>query len=276
MVDLVSIIIPVYNAHQYLEACINSVNNQTYANVEVIVVDDGSNQKTKNKIQELSTKIDIILTQENKGQSTARNVGVKNSKGKFIIFIDSDDFVEKDFCEKLIINYSDNYASITSYANIIEKKKKKNIFKPKGGGIKEVLKNNIALGTSLFLKTEFDAIGGYDEKMKTGFEDWEMLIRLLANTKKDVFVVENALYNYRKGIISTTTKANKIKYDLLKYIYYKHEDLYKLYFKDFVDFLLNKIEIEEKQKLKAYEKIDYKIGSFILKPLRFIKKIING
>lgn len=275
MEHLISIVIPVYNTHQYLEECIYSVYNQTYANIEVIVVDDGSNQKTKNKLQELSPKIDLIVTQKNKGQATARNVGINKAKGDFILFIDSDDYINKEYCKEVIASYSKDISVITTYANIIIKNEPIKVFKPIGGSLKKSLFHNIALGTSFFLRTDLVAIGGYDEEMKTGFEDWEMLIRLLEYSKKSVFVVEKPLYNYRKGIISTTIKANKVKYDLLKYIYNKHENLYKFFFKEFISFLLEKNENEEKEKLKVYTHLDYKLGNFILKPLRFIKRIIN-
>ncbi|QTD37559.1 glycosyltransferase [Polaribacter batillariae] len=273
MEDLISIIIPVYNTHQYLEACINSVNNQTYANVEVIVVDDGSNQKTKNKIQELSTKIDVLLTQENSGQSTARNLGIENAKGNYIVVLDSDDYFESTFCEKALkkIKQNNEVKIVTCRANIIFNNKIKDIFIPKGGDLSKMIIKNTAMGSCMFKRKDWQYVTGYDEKMRKGFEDWEFYIRLLKNGGY-VFVIDEVLFNYRRHTLSTTTKANKIKYDLLKYIYLKHEDLYKLYFKDLVDFLLNKIELEEAQKIKIYNKIDYKIGSFILKPLRFIKK----
>ena len=87
--------------------------------------------------------------------------------------------------------------------------------------------------------------------MRNGFEDWELLIRLLHFTNKDV---------------SVTTKANSMKYNLLKYIYSKNEEIYKQYFNDFVSFLLFRIEKEENEKLKMYSKLEYKLGYSILKP----------
>lgn len=275
MNEKISIIIPCYNTYEYILLCIESVRSQTYKNIELIVVDDGSNNNTKRLLEELSSKIDVLITQENKGQSAARNIGVSKADGKFIVFVDSDDTLENTFLEKLITNYKEEYSVITTYANIIVNKKIIDIFKPNGGGIREALKYNIALGTSMFLKNDLLAISGYDENMRKGFEDWEMLIRLLAYSNKEVFVVDLPLYNYRKGIISTTTTANEIKYDLLRYIYYKHEDLYKVYFKDFISLLLNKIEREEKEKIKMYSRVEYKIGYIILQPFKFIKRVLN-
>lgn len=273
--NIVSIIVPVYNTSQYLEKCINSISNQTYSNIEIIVIDDGSNQKTKNKIEELSSKIDVVIHQSNKGQSTARNIGLNRAKGHFVIFVDSDDYVSENFCKELIENYNNEFSVVTCYANLFTENKNLYVYKPEGGGLKEAIIKNTALGTSLFVKEELKKIGGYDESMVKGFEDWELLIRLLKNTTKKIKVVETPLYFYRKGIISTTTTANKLKYKLLKYIYTKHINTYINYHEEIVNHLLNNIEKEEHEKNKMYNRIEYKIGFAILKPLRFIKRIFN-
>ncbi len=96
---LVSIIIPCYNDEQYIEQCVNSALNQTYSNIEVIVVDDGSNRKTKTVLKKLEPNITTLITQNNQGQSTARNVGIRYAKGNYILVLDSDDYFEPTFCE---------------------------------------------------------------------------------------------------------------------------------------------------------------------------------
>ena len=275
MNEFVSIIIPCYNTHKYIVKCVESVRNQTYKNIELIVVDDGSDQVTKSKLNELSFQIDVLIHQKNKGQSSARNVGLKKATGKYIIFIDSDDFVSPNFCETLVDNYSSEHAVVTCFAELFSKNSS-DLYKPIGGGLDKAILNNTALGTSLFLRRELLEIQGYDESMRNGFEDWELLIRLLHFTNKDVFVVNKVLYNYRKGIVSVTTKANSMKYNLLKYIYSKNEEIYKQYFNDFVSFLLFRIEKEENEKLKMYSKLEYKLGYSILKPFRFIKNFLNA
>lgn len=274
----ISVIIPVYNTAQYIEQCIESILNQSYENIELILVDDGSNQKTKNKIKELSDKVNIILTQENQGQSTARNNGIKKATGDVLLVLDSDDYFEPNFCKKAIefLKNTKNTKIITCNCNIInEEGKIIGGFNPVGGDISKMILNNTAMGSCMFKKREWSLAGGYDENMRSGFEDWEFYIRLLS-TGGNVYVIPELLFNYRKCIQSTTTKANEVKYDLLKYIYKKNEDIYKKYFNNFILFLLSRIEREEKEKLKMYSKIEYKIGFNILKPLRFVKRIFNG
>ena len=274
--NTVSIIIPCYNDAQFIEQAVASALSQTYPNKEVIVVDDGSNEETKAVLKKLEPKITRLITQENQGQSTARNAGIAAASGAYILTLDSDDYFEPSFCEKAIslMDASEEIKLVTCYATLIHDNGSTQVFKPKGGTIKDFLFANQALGTSFFRKEDWKVCGGYDETMRSGFEDWEFFIRLLENGGKTI-VVGEALYNYRKRETSTTSKANKIKTELLKYIYLKHSDLYKYNFELFVGHVMRVLENEEKEKLKNLERIEFKIGSTILKPLRYIKSLFK-
>ena len=102
---LISIIIPVYNAEKYLKKCLDSVINQTYKNLEIILVDDGSTDKSPeicDKYAEKDSRI-IVLHKENGGVSSSRNAGLDIFKGEYLSFVDSDDYVEPDYIEYLYI-----------------------------------------------------------------------------------------------------------------------------------------------------------------------------
>jgi glycosyltransferase involved in cell wall biosynthesis len=110
MKNLVSIIVPVYNAEVYLERCINSIRNQTYRNLEIILVDDGSNDHSLSiceHFQDLDNRIKVIA-QENGGSSIARNTGLDNANGDIIGFVDSDDHINEDMIEIMVnlLNYN--------------------------------------------------------------------------------------------------------------------------------------------------------------------------
>lgn len=95
----VSIIIPAYNASKYIKRCIASLLNQTYKNIEIIVVNDGSTDNTL----EMAKQFDItVLDKENGGVSSARNMGLKIATGDYICFVDADDYVEKNYIESVI------------------------------------------------------------------------------------------------------------------------------------------------------------------------------
>lgn len=104
MVDKISIIVPVFNTELYLHRCIKSILNQTYSNLEVILIDDGSSDNSSSICDEysiLDNRIKVFHI-DNSGVSKARNIGIKNSTGEWIGFVDSDDYIEPDMYETLI------------------------------------------------------------------------------------------------------------------------------------------------------------------------------
>lgn len=119
MNELVSIIIPVYNVILYLFDCIETVEQQTYKNIEIILVDDGSSDGSEKLCDELSESYGNIkvIHQKNSGVSTARNNGIEASSGEYIIFVDSDDFIDPNMIEKLI-NARNAYPSLLPVCGI--------------------------------------------------------------------------------------------------------------------------------------------------------------
>lgn len=128
---LISIIVPVYNVEQYIEKCIESIIIQTYENIEIILVNDGSIDKSKEICESWKEKDErvILINKKNGGVSSARNAGLELAKGEFIMFVDSDDCIKKDLCEVLISHMDDQCDLIASCITI----KNKGIF---GNGIK--------------------------------------------------------------------------------------------------------------------------------------------
>lgn len=110
----ISIIIPVYNVEKFLKKCIDSVVNQTYRNFEVILIDDGSIDLSGEICDEYAEKYSYIKVfhKKNGGQAAARNYGVTLAKGKYVTFIDSDDFVEKNYLEVLIDIVTENHVDM--------------------------------------------------------------------------------------------------------------------------------------------------------------------
>jgi len=110
----VSIIIPIYNAAKYLDECLTSVVSQSYSNIEIILVNDGSLDDSKS-ICDTYAKNDkriIVLNQKNMGVSASRNNGIKVASGKYLCFLDSDDFVHPDYIKCLINNIKENTLSV--------------------------------------------------------------------------------------------------------------------------------------------------------------------
>ena len=107
---LISVIVPVYNVERYLRQCIESITNQSYKNLQIILIDDGSKDnsgKICDEYAEKDKRVEVIH-KENTGVSAARNTGLDNAKGEWITFVDADDWVEKNFCEILIKKATEN------------------------------------------------------------------------------------------------------------------------------------------------------------------------
>lgn len=113
MKPLISIIIPVYNKAIYLNACIDSVVSQTLSDIEIIVINDGSTDKSREIIESYSDPRIRLFNIDNGGVSNARNIGIRNAEGEYILFLDADDTVDKDYCENL-------YRIFTSFESDID------------------------------------------------------------------------------------------------------------------------------------------------------------
>ena len=103
MLDLISIIVPIYNVDLYVEKCLESISLQTYKNIEVLLINDGSTDNSKIICEKFANNDErfILFNQNNQGLSAARNKGLEIAKGKYVAFIDSDDFIAETFIEEL-------------------------------------------------------------------------------------------------------------------------------------------------------------------------------
>lgn len=272
----VTIVIPCYNDKDFIEETLNSVLKQTFQDFQIIIVDDGSNKSTKEVLKKINHPNVSILEQENGGLSNARNNGFKKATGKYILSIDSDDTLDASFLEKavLILDEKENVSAVSSYCNIFEGSYKiisKHL--PKGGGLNNFLFDNNSTSFALIRKSSWELIGGYDENMKDGFEDWEFWISI---TKGGGYVhmIEEFLFNYRQKSISMSKESKKNHREMnLAYIYKKHKDIYANHFIDVVDFLSELAARNKRNEIKYKTSIDFKIGKIILFPFRALKRM---
>lgn len=128
MKPMISVIIPVYNVEKYLRRCVNSVLNQTYSNLEIILVDDGSTDNSGAICDELSNEDNriIVIHQKNAGLSMARNRALDISKGEYIVFVDSDDFIDEEMYESMLkkMQFYDADMVMCSYTKWLEDEKR--------------------------------------------------------------------------------------------------------------------------------------------------------
>jgi glycosyltransferase involved in cell wall biosynthesis len=274
----VSVVIPCYNDKEYIEETVQSVLDQTFQDFEIIIVDDGSDKGTKKVLFSLKNEKIQIITQINQGLSSARNNGIKEAKGDYILTLDSDDTFDSAFLEKavVILDKHQNIGAVSSYCNIfIKNHQVVHKYSPKGGGVDNFLFDNNSVSFALIRKKCWKSVGGYDEQMKNGFEDWEFWI---AMTKKGwlVFNIPDFLFNYRQKKQSMLKEA-KMNYreSNLSYIYKKHQDLYQPHFEKVVDYLASLAERNKKNEIKYKNSIEFKVGRCMLFPINKINAIIK-
>lgn len=208
--NLVSVIVPVFNAENYISKTLESVLSQTYQNLEIIIVDDYSNDSTIQKISKFKdSRIKLIQLDTNQGVSNARNVGILNSTGDYIAFIDSDDIWYNDKIEKQIKFLKEKKANFcyTAYELIDEQNniKKSKINIPEFVTYNDLLKTNvIACSSVLINKSLLNNVSFLNVK----HEDYVLWLTLIKQANR-FFGLNEVLLSYRKrkGSIS----SNKFK-----------------------------------------------------------------
>ncbi len=118
----ISIVVPVYNVAQYVPGCLDSLINQTYKNIEIICVNDGSKDNSLEVLNEYKQKDNriTVIDKENGGVSSARNEGIKIASGEYITFVDADDYIDLDVCEKCMKKINKENADVIYYSCILE------------------------------------------------------------------------------------------------------------------------------------------------------------
>lgn len=232
MEKLISVIIPVYNVEKYLEKCIQSVINQTYKNLEIILVNDGSTDNSLNickKFSNIDNRI-VLFNKENGGLSSARNFGIDNASGEYISFLDSDDFISENMYEILVDNlekFNGDISIIEScdvYENnyFIEKQineKEVIIYSKQEAMIKYFEGNFIPAWGKLYKKRLFNNI-----RFPLGIlnEDEAIMIKIFDSCDKNIIYQNIKLYFYLKresGSITSTKKNIKNNVDWINNAY---------------------------------------------------------
>ncbi len=229
--DKVSIIIPFFNTKKYIEKCLGSIKEQSFKNIEVLLVNDGSTDSSA-KVCERFTKSDdrfkVITLKKNMGPAVARNTGLDFITGNYVCFIDSDDYVHKDFVLKLLstaLQYKADIVECRNYCLIDGKLTSKHNTDEYANNItisngKEVLRNylrhispristvslcNKIYNADLFKNNHIS----FDSNLKR-FEDSDIIYKLYASTRKHVFITDKLYFHVHreKSIMRTLEKAN--------------------------------------------------------------------
>lgn len=270
---LVSIITPCFNSHSTIMETIRSVKNQSYQNIEHIVIDDGSTEPIKNVIQTYLSNI-IFLQQDNMGVSAARNNAVKHAQGEILVFLDADDLIDSTYIEKVVQSFElqPNIAMVACYVSEIGRSKNKIKIKP---FCQESFyyHNNLFPSIIAVSKVLFEKVQGYNENLKV-CEDWDLYLRISQMNAK-VHVIPEYLFFYRKhkDLSSLTDLMGRDK-DTVHKAYYS---LYQTH-QDFYDQkLLSPLNVAY-LKIKSDKRVNkvFKVLKFVLLLLLFLSCTLLG
>lgn len=225
LIPLVSIVMPAYNCEKYISESVDSVLKQTYENYELIIIEDGSKDRTIDVINEILKKdnrIKLLKNEENKGVSYSRNNGISHSKGEWIAFLDSDDMWFEDKLEKQM-NYVTENNSVefvftgSSFVNENSQPYSWIMEIPKKVTYKELLKQNIISCSSVLIKKDY--FTKYKMEHDYMHEDYLLWLKILKNGT-NAYGINEPLLIYR--VSSSSKSGNKIKSMLMTFNTYKH------------------------------------------------------
>lgn len=201
----VSVIIPCYNSGAFIDEAVRSALDQTHRDLEIVVIDDGSKDaQTLEVLRNNSWKRTRILRQENMGPAAARNAGIRAAVGKFILPLDADDRIAPTYVEKAL-------AVLRTQPDVGIVYCKAMCFGDYEGpwdippySEQEMVINNCIFCTALFRKSDWEAVGGYRENMRSGLEDYDFWIKMISKGI-GVYQIDEYLFYYRIQKISRTT-----------------------------------------------------------------------
>lgn len=224
----ITVIVPVYNADVYLEECLDSIIGQSYTNLEIILVNDGSTDNSQKICERYTTQDNrvFLINQKNGGVSRARNTGITYASGDYIMFVDSDDFIDKTICEKLIYKDADLVFCRYHRSDSNEKHEKEFFSLSKLKNVSDIDKNMFEF---LYTNTLFNppVCKLYKKELISEFfrEDLDLGEDIVFNLEylkhcNSIAFLDEELYYYRVGNTSSLSH---------KYDYERIENTYKVY-----------------------------------------------
>lgn len=270
---LLSIIVPCYNAEQFLRETIDCLIAQTLSNWECIIVNDGSTDNSLDIIKEYAEKDSRYkyLDKKNEGPAVARNVAINMSKGKYILPLDADDLISPDYAATAIDYLEKHQKTKLVYCEA-------DFFGEKTGHwilpdyhYEDLLWSNMIFCSAVYRRSDFNKTLGYNPNMRHGIEDWDFWLSLL--TKDDeVYKIPKTMFFYRKHDDSRSAEYSDYLDETVGQMVMNHLDIYRPHLgrmfnaEAHVKYLQGEID-------KILHSKKYKVGMFVLHPLQSLKNI---
>ena len=275
---------PFYNQSTFIEEAVKSVKGQTYKNVELIIINDGStDQGTETLLNKYESSNVKVFHTTNKGVSAARNFGITQSTGEYILPLDADDFIHHDFIETTVsvLDEQPNISIVRTGVEYFGEKTGSYFLPPYSR--KNHLVQNLFFNSSLMRRSAMFAIEGYDQDFVDGWEDWDMFLRYVKN-ESQVYTLNKPYLFYRiKSSSKNADLVDEKRKNVEQQLYKKHIGLYLQYFSNPISLLKEMQELRiEKEKMETvkeqiYGSMSYRLGDWLLKPFKILRrKLIGG
>lgn len=229
----VSILMPCFNDGPYLEEALASIEQQTWKNIEVIIVNDESDDLfTRKKLADISQQGRCCLyTQKHSGPAAARNLAAYYASGEYFLPLDADDTIDNDYIEKAVDILEQNPCVGVCYCHADFFGKQRGMWELPNYSLREMLKDNIVFVSSVMRREVFEQAGGYDIKFLAGMEDYDFYLTVIEHGW-EIFQLSESLFHYRIKEASRSqmlVKDKEVYFQIYRQLYEKHKELYRAY-----------------------------------------------
>ena len=224
--NLVSVVIPCFNHSAYLLEAVNSVLASTYSNIEIIIVDDGSTDNSGKVAGDIIKRHKNVfyIYQDNQGPACARNCGIEEARGEFVLPLDADDKISSEYIEQAVAVLKNNQGIKVVFCKAEYFGMKTGIWDLKPFSLKKLAIDNMIFSCAMFRKEDWKAAGGYSAELIGGWEDWEFWISMLKNGGH-VHRLDSIGFYYRIHHYSRQRSTTKeIKRHTINFVNQKHRD----------------------------------------------------
>ena len=271
MPPIISVIVPCYNQGNYLTETLNSIVDQTFTDWECIIINDGSTDNTKEITDSFCDKDSRFhyIEQSNQGLATARNNGIRDSVGEFILPLDADDLIDPTYIEKAINHFQEHPETSIVYCRAkLFGAINQEWYLPQYN-YESFIWLNCIFCSAVFKRADYNMTIGYNPNMKYGFEDWDLWLSILSKDSI-VYQIDETLFFYRKKNESMTTTTHEQMRELYSIIYNNHKEIYEPYCNHLIEYKNASLLLEEEAHnaiLKVKASKSYRLGYFILHPI---------
>ena len=291
---IISIVIPFFNDGAYIDDAVDSILNQSYQNTEIIIVNDGSTDPDSvEKISQYNKPRTTVYHKENGHLSSARNYGFARAQGEYVLTLDADDMFEPTFITKAakILDEQPEMGAVSAwvagfgYQSFTWEHLQ-------GGGLENFVTQNNSVACALIRKSIWLHLGGYDENMKEGYEDWEFWINM---TKSGwaVYIIKEHLFKYRQKKQSMILNTQKKHLEIYQYILVKHSGVLSVFWLSiiqaknadirYLEELVRHTKLYREQEIyesdillkRVYASTSYRVGNFMVAPFSFMKRYFS-